>query len=1264
MKRFVSTISFALAASVSVLANSFPTTGIMPKEEIGALKFLKEHPEYDGRGVVVAIFDTGVDPGAEGLQKTSDGKPKIIDMIDGSGDGDVDTSTVITTKDDILTGLTGRKLKIDPEWKGKKGEFRLGVKQLYELFPKSLVSRVKAERRKEWDRKQRQLLDREKRRLADFDQRIPKPKKSQKKHREELEERIKQLKALQSKYSDPGPVCDCVVFHDGKVWRAVIDTDEDGDLTDEKVMTNFRLERQFSTFSSLDLLNFAVNIYEQGNRLSIVTDCGTHGTHVAGIVAGNYPGQSELNGVAPGAQIISVKIGDSRSRSGSSSHGGGETRGIISVLENKADLVNMSYGGDNLRPEKNRHGRLFSELVNKHGVIFCASAGNSGPALSTVGTPGGTTSALIGVGAYVSSQMMKVQYSLREELPGINFTWTSRGPTFDGDLGVDICAPGAAIAPVSNWALQRNSLKNGTSMSSPNACGAIAVLLSACKAEKLAYAPHRIKRALVNTAEPIDTVSVFAQGAGMIRIDKAWEYLQEHRRHADQDLRFEIKVSNRNNARGIYLREPFEFVRPVESTVTVTPRFHEKADNRKKVKFEMRFNLECDADWVSHPDHLLMMHGGRYFRVRVDSSKLKPGTHYTEIRAIDANSPDRGPVFRVPITVLKPDETDVATDVAWQERLTFHAGELQRRFVAVPAGAEWADLRVVTRDQEAGRRMVVHGVQKVPGRGYSAAQTHSYLTLKDNDERVISFPVTAGRTLELCLGQYWSSLGEGEYNCELRFHGLTPSSRHIYIDGSESATRVDVRSDLRNEEISPSGSLTTWRQTILPTDFKLRPLDSRRDRLPDDRQVYAANLTYNINAESNGKVKIVYALNDEMESGIFVLYDAQKRRIGNGTSGSTVSLRKGGNVLKLHLRTDRQNLLEKARKLALQIERTLSKSVSLSFYQSRFEARTGGSKFSSQVLAKGDSVDLHIGRISSLPKGVKPGDVLRGSVSFGKVSSDLLGAGKRPGGFAVSYRVPPAPTSKKTSASAGSSKSRKKSEAEQMKEAIRDLKMGRLAKLYSTKSTKDFDALAAELLKSKANDIEVFTHQLKRADQESWRTKDPLAVVAAADRIIKMIDVPALQAHYGVNLDPDDEAAGKKRKEMDKQKARLIDALHRKARAFAAAEDALTAAKEEKKPAPFELPKGAYSRALRELKQWVSLTDEPYLTLHIRNEKRARRNGRALKYIQARNAKASKPDRKRIDQKIELLEALGWQVWADYERKQNILRWPKAYQPF
>lgn len=39
----------------------------IPKQEIGALRLMEKHPEFDGRGAVVAIFDTGVDPAAAGL---------------------------------------------------------------------------------------------------------------------------------------------------------------------------------------------------------------------------------------------------------------------------------------------------------------------------------------------------------------------------------------------------------------------------------------------------------------------------------------------------------------------------------------------------------------------------------------------------------------------------------------------------------------------------------------------------------------------------------------------------------------------------------------------------------------------------------------------------------------------------------------------------------------------------------------------------------------------------------------------------------------------------------------------------------------------------------------------------------------------------------------------------------------------------------------------------------------------------------------------
>lgn len=89
------------------------------------------------------------------------------------------------------------------------------------------------ERRQNFVKKQSGLLSEAQTKLAEFNKKQQQPQQDEKTNdaeKAELEARVEVLKDLNKNYEDPGILLDCVVYFDGKDWRAVIDVNESGDL--------------------------------------------------------------------------------------------------------------------------------------------------------------------------------------------------------------------------------------------------------------------------------------------------------------------------------------------------------------------------------------------------------------------------------------------------------------------------------------------------------------------------------------------------------------------------------------------------------------------------------------------------------------------------------------------------------------------------------------------------------------------------------------------------------------------------------------------------------------------------------------------------------------------------------------------------------------------------------------------------------------------------------------------------------------------------
>ncbi|SCZ96785.1 BZ3500_MvSof-1268-A1-R1_Chr4-1g06718 [Microbotryum saponariae] len=131
--------------------------------------------------------------------------------------------------------------------------------------------------------------------------------------------------------------------------------------------------------------------------------------------------------------------------------------------------------------------------------------------------------------ASLSGELPESNHDIVDNLTGgLVSGFSAMGPSADMLLQSAFCAPGGNILSTFPSTDGGIGIDSGTSMATPFAAGAAALLLAGRRSEKLT--PAQIKSLLVTTAKPLsvtrnssDLVSTLRQGGGLIQVDKAFE---------------------------------------------------------------------------------------------------------------------------------------------------------------------------------------------------------------------------------------------------------------------------------------------------------------------------------------------------------------------------------------------------------------------------------------------------------------------------------------------------------------------------------------------------------------------------------------------------------------------------------------------------------------------------------------------------------------------------------------------------------------------
>ncbi|WNI31909.1 S8 family serine peptidase [Streptomyces sp. ITFR-6] len=577
-----------------------------PSFETGAVDFVKQNPKADGRGITIGVLDAGVDLGHPALQKTSTGERKITDWVtatDPVSDGD-GTWLRMT---DAVSGPTftykGRT------YSAPKGKYRIS------LFAEAAT--------KGGD--------------------------------------------MAGDLNRDGDTTDVwAVLYDPVTGTTRVDLNNNADFRDDTVMKPYKEKHQVSYFGKdnprtdvVERIPFVVEnrkgvVYNAAGDTSDYVSIGVieseHGTHVAGITAANGLFGGKMNGAAPGAKIVSSRA---------CTWDGGctniaLTEGMIDLVVNRGvDVVNMSIGGlPPLNDGNNARSELYKRLVDIYGVQLVISAGNDGPGVNTIGDPG-LADHVISVGASISKETWAANYGSAVTKKYDMLPFSSRGPREDGGFTPTLTAPGASINSTQTWlpgspvaeagySLPAGySMLQGTSMASPQAAGATALLLSAAKQKHIELPPADLRTALTSTATQIKGVPAHAQGAGLIDIIGAWKQIKkqgapahEYTVRAPVDTAIDFALKDPGFGTGLYDREGgLKAGQQKSYDVTVT----RTTGPDKKVKHKLSWKYN-DGTFKLIGPKTVSLPLGKPVTVKVQAKPGSAGVHSAILQVDDAKT--------------------------------------------------------------------------------------------------------------------------------------------------------------------------------------------------------------------------------------------------------------------------------------------------------------------------------------------------------------------------------------------------------------------------------------------------------------------------------------------------------------------------------------------------------------------------------------------------------------------------------------------------